>query len=390
MDIPNHGAALRALSGASPTTVADTIAATAQAAGAIDIVLYIVDFEQTVLVPIPSTSVHVEAPVPEGVNGSMAGRAYTEQAAVSAPRGDGCRVWVPILEGSDRTGVLALTLEVPFGDEAQRWSEELGILAGVTIAAQARYTDLFNMLRRRKAMNLAASMQWDLLPPLGLSASGVSSAALLEPAYEVGGDCFDHVVNGSDLDVAVMDAMGHGVRSSMVASLAVGTYRHDRREGQSLAHMHEHIDQVVAEHLGDGIFMTGQLLRLNIKSGILTWVNAGHPAPLLLRDGRVVRALECRPSLPWGLGSPLEELGSESLQPHDSVLLYTDGVVEGRSADGEAFGLERLVDLVERAAATRQPTAEVLRRLVQEVLVHQDNRLRDDATLVLFTWDGVP
>ena len=59
--------------------------------------------------------------------------------------------------------------------------------------------------------------------------------AQLEPAYDVGGDCFDHAVNGPTIDVAIMDAMGHGLTSSIISSLAVGSYRHDRREGQSLA-----------------------------------------------------------------------------------------------------------------------------------------------------------
>jgi serine phosphatase RsbU (regulator of sigma subunit) len=389
MDSPDFGAALRALAGDSPATVADAVAATLQAAGATDVVIYLIDFEQVVLVPVPSTGVHVDAPVHEAVHGSMAGRAYVEQTVVDAPRDDGCRVWVPILEGAERTGVLALTLAAPLTDEIRERCREVGVLAGVMISAQARYTDLFNMLRRRKSMNLAASMQWDLLPPLGLRAVGITSAALLEPAYEVGGDCFDHVVNGVDFDVAIMDAMGHGVRSSMTASLALGAYRHDRREGQPLAHMHESIDAVLAEQMADS-FMTGVLMRLGLRTGSLTWISAGHPSPLLLRGGRLVRTLDIQPSLPWGLGGSVAEQGSESLEPGDSVLLYTDGVIEGRSESGEAFGLDRLVELIEKASASRQPTSETLRRLVREVIAHQGDHLRDDATLLLFTWEGAP
>lgn len=391
MDIPDYGAALRDLPGSAPTDVAGSVSAIAQAAGAVDVVVYLVDFEQTVLVPLPSLGAHVELPVREPVEGTMAGRAFQGQEVVSAPRDEGCRVWAPILEGSDRTGVLALTLAVPFDEASSKRCTELGVLAGCLIAAEARYTDLYNLVRQRKAMSLAASMQWDLLPPLNLRTPEVASAALLEPAYEVGGDCFDHAVNGSNLDATIMDAMGHGVRSSMVASLALGTYRHDRREGQSLAVIHERLDQVLAKELnsdGFGAFVTGQLIRLALRTGELSWINAGHPLPLLVRQGRVLGTLRCHPSTPWGLGSPLQEQASEGLEPGDSVLFYTDGVVEGRSPDGEPFGLDRLISTVERTVASRRLTGELLRLLVHEILVHQTNRLRDDATLLLVTWNG--
>ena len=60
-------------------------------------------------------------------------------------------------------------------------------------------TDLYNLDRRRRRMSVAASMQWDLLPPLVLKAENVAVAGLVEPAYDVGGDCFDCAVNGEFL-----------------------------------------------------------------------------------------------------------------------------------------------------------------------------------------------
>jgi serine phosphatase RsbU (regulator of sigma subunit) len=65
------------------------------------------------------------------------------------------------------------------------------------------------------------------------------------------------------------------------------------------------------------------------------------------------------------------------------VLLYTDGVTEARTADGELFGLDRLVDLLEREAASGRTAEELLRRLVRAVLDHQAGGLRDDATLLV-------
>jgi len=68
--------------------------------------------------------------------------------------------------------------------------------------------------------------------------------------------------------------------------------------------------------------------------------------------------------------------------------LYTDGVTEARTEDGEQFGLERLVDLLEREAASGRTAEELLRRLVRAVLEHQGGGLRDDATLLLVQWTG--
>ena len=154
---------------------------------------------------------------------------------------EGIRLWVPIFEGSDRSGVLAVTL--PDEDpERIRACEALGVLAGYLLTVNGRVSDLFNLHRRRKAMTLAASLQWDLLPPLVFKSPPVTVAGILEPAYEVGGDCFDYSINWPVLDIALMDSMGHGLNSAILASLALGCYRHDRRHGKSLMAMHQELE----------------------------------------------------------------------------------------------------------------------------------------------------
>jgi serine phosphatase RsbU (regulator of sigma subunit) len=326
----------------------------------------------------------VDEPVPD----SPAGRAFAERSLISASTDDGTRVWVPIVEGSEYTGVLGLTLGGGLDDQDRRRCEELGLLAGAAISLAAQSTDLFALVRHRKSMSLPASLQWDLLPPLRVKTPEAASTGLLEPAYDVGGDCFDHAVTGSTFNVAIMDAMGHGLSSSILSSLALGSYRRDRREGQSLAIIHERIDAVVAGQFGREAFVTGQLAQLNLRSGELTWVNAGHPMPLLVRDGRVISTLFCQPSLPWGLEGQLREQAIEQLRPGDAVVFYTDGVVEGRSAQGESFGINRFVSAIEQAARSRIGSDVVLRRALDGVLAFQDHRLRDDATVLWLDWSG--
>lgn len=92
--------------------------------------------------------------------------------------------------------------------------------------------------------------------------------------------------------------------------------------------------------------------------------------------------------LPFGLGDGAPKPGIAELEPDNVLLLYTDGVTEARTADGELFGLDRLADLVEREAASGRTAEELLWRLVQSVLDHQAGGLRDDATLLLMQWTG--
>ena len=387
------GAALRAARTA-PESIPDIVWRIAQPLSATDVVVYLVDFAQTTLEPMPDHATHADAPKQEPVVGSMAGRAFTDAACTWAERPDGVRVWVPIIEGSDRTGVLALTIRESTDDILEA-CEELGLLVGYLIATLARTTDLYYLHRRRRSLTLAASMQWDLLPPLVLKTPAVSLAGLLEPAYEVGGDCFDYALNGRVLNLGVMDAMGHGVGSSLISALALGSYRHDRREGRSLERTHLTLDDVISTHCPPFTFATGQLAQLDVDTGALTWTNAGHPLPFLIRGGSVIGELECRPTPPWGLGSvvapnAVPTVAGESLEPGDSVLFYTDGVVEAHKPGGDLFGVERLADLIGRHASDQLEPEEIVRQIVKSILDYKADELADDATLVLVRWNGPP
>lgn len=381
-------AALRRARQSGPAMVPEILATAAAEVGATDLVVYLVDFGQTTLEPLPDRSVHAQVSVSEDVPSTMAGRAFTDDRVVTVQRDDGVRVWVPVLEGSDRTGVLAMT--IPHEDEdVLRALEELGLLAGYLIAAQARCTDVYNLYRRRRSMSVAASMQWDLLPPLVLKTAEMSVAGLVEPAYDVGGDCFDYADNGPTFDVAIMDAMGHGLHSAVLANLAMGAYRHGRREARALVSMHETLGDTLTGEYQDASFVTGILARLDTTTGELTWTNAGHPAPLLVRGGRVIGELDDgQRTPPWGLAPGTPVPGSEQLEPGDGVLLYTDGVVEARTPAGELFGMDRLRDLTQNHASDLLRPEEIVRRLVHDVVQHQDRELRDDATVVLVRWEG--
>ena len=371
----------------APDELVAAVARAGQALDAEDVVIYLVDYEQTVLVPLPDgtdrTLLEIDA--------TLAGRAFAAIAVQEADTESGRRLWLPLLDGAERLGVLGLTL--PSVDDALRarcsW---LATLVAELLITKGQYTDSYFLTRRRQSMNLAAEMQWQLLPPLTFVTPRVVIAGLLEPAYEVAGDAFDYALNGDTAHLAVMDPVGHDLTASVLAAVTIGSYRHSRRAGLGLADTYAAMDQVIASQFGGERFVTGQLGQLDCVTGRLQWLNAGHPLPLLVRRAKVVDTLACQPVPPLGLGLGLgqPEIATAALEPADRVLFYTDGVSEGRNLDGEPFGEARLADLLVRETLAGQPAAETMRRLAHAILAHQGRSPRDDATMVFLEWPGPP
>lgn len=370
------------------------------ALGVSEVVVYLVDLQQNVLVPFlpPDGPLDTTQLTSLGVDSTLAGRTFQQSQPLTheVDAGDSVKVWLPLLNGTERLGVLAVT--VPHADALPDHDSALmtrlrifAALAAALLTAKTLYGDTLVRLRRSAEMGLAAEMQWSLLPPLTFDSSVITIAGGLEPAYEVAGDSIDYAVDDGVARFAVFDGMGHGLRSAQLATLTVAAYRSGRRGNRSLTTIARSIDGSVTAAFAGDAFITGVLAELDTDSGILTWVNAGHPEPLLLRAGRLVKAVHVAPMLPFGLDSELGasedvEIGREALEPGDIVVLYTDGVVEARSPSGDFFGVDLLVDLLVRNLAAGLPAAETMRRIVRALLDHQQAQLSDDATMVFVQW----
>ncbi len=260
------------------------------------------------------------------------------------------------------------------------------------MAATATYTDTLINLRRRGEMGLAAEMQWALLPALTYVSDAVAVCGVLEPAYDVAGDSVDFAIENGGVQFAIFDGMGHGLLSAQTATLAIAAYRNSRRTGQPLIESARAIDAALHTVFSGDAFTTSVLALLDTDTGLLQWINAGHPEPLLFRDGQMVKSLHIEPSIPFGLWTTFDLVdatparGTEQLEPGDHVLLYTDGVTEARSPQGEMFGVDRLVDLIARNFAGGLSVPESMRRVAASLLEHQQDQLSDDATLLSVQW----
>jgi serine phosphatase RsbU (regulator of sigma subunit) len=203
----------------------------------------------------------------------------------------------------------------------------------------------------------------------------------------VGGDAFDYAFTETTAHLAIFDAVGHSLTSGVVAAVALAAYRNTRRGGGSLISQAAAIDDALAEAFGDKThFITGVLAELDLASGRLRYLAAGHPYPLLMRDGKVVKSLTAGRRSWFGLPTVTVSVAEEFLEPGDWLTLYTDGITEARDEAGNFFGEDRLVDFLRREAASDHPAPESVRRLVHAVMRHQRGVLQDDATVLLARW----
>ncbi|MEU9443186.1 PP2C family protein-serine/threonine phosphatase [Streptomyces sp. NPDC048304] len=343
------------------------------------------DYGQMLLVPLPGLG--LLRGDPQVIDDSAAGRCFLDAVPVEVPEDDGVRVHLPLLDGGDQVGVMAVTLDRVDDDDRRLLRRVSGLVADLLVTKHG-YSDLFFRTRRDEPMSVAAEIQWSLLPPLAMIMPRVAVAGVLEPAYDVAGDSFDYALNGDVLHVAMIDAMGHGLGAATMATVAIGAYRHARRLGIGLTEIYAFMDDAVARQFGPEHFVTAQMMRLETTTGRMQWVNAGHPAPILVRDHRVTRRLVGPTTLPVGLGGAEPEVSELTLERKDRVLCYTDGLVEEHAVGGEQFGEEQLIDLVNGLERTCRGVRAVARALSHTLKRARGGRTTDDATLLLVEWRG--
>jgi hypothetical protein len=364
------------------------LAARAGRALGVQVRVLLVDEEQQSLVAVPPSDTERFA-----VEGTLAGRAF--RGVQLLPGEADRRLWIPLLDGEERMGVLevgvatAADLYDPVLRDHCRW---LAAVLGHLVSSKAAYGDTLARVRRTRPHTPAAELVHAQLPPLTAATDTVSLAGVVEPSHAAGGDVFDYAVTEDDVTLAVLDAVGHGMPAGLRAVAALAAHRSARRDGREVHEQAAVLDDVLTAEFAHG-FVTGVLARLDLRSGLLRYVNAGHPAPLLVRGGRVVKALAGGRRLPFGLETAVAAgpvVAEESLEPGDWLVLYTDGITEARDPAGRWFGEERLLDFLTRELAAGSPPPETARRLTRAVLRHQQGLLQDDATVLLARWAGPP
>ncbi len=334
------------------------------------------DGEQTVGVPI-------DGPVETALR-TQTVQVLPPALAGSARDGAGWVVLAPVTERGEVLGLLQLSLpEEPSASTVEEITRIAHLLAFVVIANR-RHTDLFERAERSTLFSLPAEIQRRLLPAaLTCEAAAFTLAGWLEPAASVGGDTFDYSLGRDVLHLSLTDAMGHGVASALTATLCVGSLRNTRRMGGSLLEQAAAANGALFEHAaanGAEHFATGMLGRLDLTTGTLALVNAGHVAPYLCRDGSA-EVVSLAVDVPLGLFADTSYRHTDVvLQPGDRLVLVTDGMLERDAAN---------LDLAAEIVRTRSlHPRETTRHLTHGVLKLATPALADDATVMVLDWHG--
>lgn len=387
-DSPPPGALewlLEASHTAAPADVSRIVGEALRRAGARASGIYLVDHDQSMLHPLAPGPGHGGGEASFAVDGTVGGRAFAHESTDIVALDDGLRLWMPLLDGTARVGVLSVDLDgdEPVDDEQAALVGRVGALAAELVVTKGRYSDVFERARRHREMTLEAELQRSIVPPVALVTGALAVAGMLLPAYKVAGDTFDYALDEDRLEVAVIDSVGHELESSVLSHLVSGSLRNSRRNGDSLAEAYAQADAAVARVFPDTRFATAAFGQLDLATGAFRWVSAGHPPPLLARRGKPTVEQPVKPVVPIGLGGTTPHVNEVVLEPGDHLLLYTDGATESGPRGGERFGLERLADLLGRSLLDGLPLAETVRRLVMAVLDHSQHRLQDDTTIML-------
>jgi sigma-B regulation protein RsbU (phosphoserine phosphatase) len=238
----------------------------------------------------------------------------------------------------------------------------------------------------RRELSEALKIQQRLLPQQVPQIDGWELSVSWQPASGVGGDCFDTIRFGDTrLALTIADVVGKGIPAALLMSnlqAAVRAFASEAIEPQALCHQ---VNRILCGNIAEGRFISFFYCVLDATAGVLTYTNAGHYLPMLVRaDGTVERL---------GIGGPVLGVLAEAeyeqaqvvLDPGDRIVLFTDGLTEARDAHDEEFGEDRLQ---QAAVAHRACSAPALQaRLTAAVAAFTGGQLQDDATLMILAAD---
>ena len=220
-------------------------------------------------------------------------------------------------------------------------------------------------------------------------AAGVQIAGVLRPAEGVlAGDFWDRIPLPDGRAAAVIcDVSGHGPRAGIVAMRLKTSITLGLVSGQAPDQiLHRSCDAFADE---PGRFATVVILLADPRTGRLEWVNAGHPAPRVVRaDGTIDRLETTGPMVSWLIGG--WTVGSTTLSGRDLCLAFTDGILESRDAEGHELGDTDLDTHLREAAAASSDPEEVTARVLAAIRARAEDLSRDDVTLVALRVDPQP
>jgi phosphoserine phosphatase RsbU/P len=292
---------------------------------------------------------------------------------------------VPLWDNKEVIGVLyadRLSLMRPFTERDLRLLTLLANLAAVKIENALLIEDNLKKEQMERELTLAAKIQRDLLPKEIPACAQLDLAGRNDPCQQVGGDYYDFIpIAPCRIGIALADVSGKGVSAALLMASLRAALHSELRPDYDLARLAAKLNDFVHKSTAINGFITFFFGELDTESGIIRYVNAGHPAPLLLGAAGEPRALDGTGLALGMLPHAAYEIGRAEIRPGDMGILYTDGITESRDASGEEYGPERLA-AVGRACAG--PAAAVIESVFEDLKTFTGGGdPADDRTLVI-------
>lgn len=237
--------------------------------------------------------------------------------------------------------------------------------------------------RLQSEIEIAATIQRNLLPKEGPKFRGVSFSAHFEPTTSIGGDYYDVFnLDKSRLAVAIGDVSGHGLSTGLVMAMVKAAMTTLVEEGAEEASLFRRLNELVYRSTERRAFMTLAFTIYDLERGTIRHTNAGHLYPYLLREGvSAPLSIEC-PSLPLGVRESMNTHTVEvPLREGDTIVYLSDGIVEAQDENGDPLGFDELESLL-GTIQDRSPSA-VRDTILQTVASHSGTRPADDDRTVM-------
>ncbi len=244
----------------------------------------------------------------------------------------------------------------------------------------------------RRELEEARRIQRKLLPASLPDMDGFEIAASWQPASGVGGDCFDVIpFPRSSLAVSIADVVGKGIPAALLMSNLQAAVRAFATGAAEPARLCEQVNRILCGNIAEGRFISFFYCVLDTDSGLLTFSNAGHCPPILIRADGTVERLEAGGPVLGVMSDAAYEHGHAFVAKGDRLILFTDGISEARrvevatyDANGysdDEFGERRLIDLAVENRSCSAPSLQA--RLTAAVAAFTGGAFQDDATLIV-------
>ena len=252
------------------------------------------------------------------------------------------------------------------------------------VAAQRSFKRDVDLAEIHKELELARRMQLSILPGAFPDSSVFNVAAKYVPMAAVAGDFYDFLTSGErQLGLFIADVSGHGVPAALIASMVKMAATSQRANAAHPAQLLTGMNEALCGNT-QGQYVTAAYVHLNAETKEMRYAAAGHPAMLLLRGGRVTEIHENGLLLSASEQSAYTEK-TLPLEPGDRLLLYTDGLIEARNAQGQMFGEESLFAAMRNTAGSAvSEAADRIIASVQQWSKSQD----DDLTVLVCDYQG--